>query len=118
MTKPLQGALFRKFRNLIMGVVPVTDPIHIKHDPKTRNNSSLAPTTKKDRRHRSVLDRTANPAKLSDDRARIPTKKSLKERKRITLSKSHKNRQLDHATWKPARESIETTPRTKGKKMT
>jgi hypothetical protein len=26
MTKPLQGALFRKFRDQIMGVVPAQDP--------------------------------------------------------------------------------------------
>jgi hypothetical protein len=26
MTKPLQGALFRKFRNMLMGVVPIKDP--------------------------------------------------------------------------------------------
>jgi hypothetical protein len=29
-TKPLQGAVFKKFRDLIMGVVPVKDPEPIK----------------------------------------------------------------------------------------
>jgi hypothetical protein len=31
-TKPLQGALFRKFRDQIMGVVPVRDPVPGKTD--------------------------------------------------------------------------------------
>jgi hypothetical protein len=42
-TKPLQGALFRKFRDQIMGVVPVRDPGPGKTDGE------------KDRHHRSVL---------------------------------------------------------------
>ena len=39
MTKPLQGALFHKFRNQIMGVIPAQDPGPGKAKPK---NSKLA----------------------------------------------------------------------------
>jgi hypothetical protein len=57
MTKPLQGALFCKFRDLIMGVVPVQDRLKGKSTLKDRKprKQSLAPS-KKDRRHRSVLE--------------------------------------------------------------
>ena len=67
MTKPLQGALFRKFRDQIMGVVRVQDPGKGKAKTTTKNSSvrkskkttrelnSLAPLTSKERRHRSVL---------------------------------------------------------------
>ena len=75
-TKPLQGALFRKFRDQIMGVVPVKDPEPEKTDRnvgksgKTDRNVGKSNTTKskprkgkatslvppgKGRHHRSVL---------------------------------------------------------------
>jgi len=65
MTKPLQGAQFRKFRDLIMGVQPVHVPKVTIADsdekpkpkkPTKSNKKSLAPSKKKERRHRSVLD--------------------------------------------------------------
>ena len=58
MTKPLQGALFRKFRDLIMGVVSVTDPAPSKTKHNKGRSSSLAPPANKGRRHRSVLGET------------------------------------------------------------
>ena len=67
MTKPLQGALFRKFRDQIMGVIPARDPGPGKakpgnggldtHKVKPRNGKTVkkfgAPG--KGRHHRSVL---------------------------------------------------------------
>jgi len=53
MTKPLQGALFKKFRDLIMGVRPVSIQDASENQPTKKN---LAPTKSKARRHRSVLD--------------------------------------------------------------
>ena len=65
-TKPLQGALFRKFRDQIMGVVPAQDPGPGKTDrnignldkakskPSTEKATSLVPPDK-GRHHRSVL---------------------------------------------------------------
>ena len=73
MTKPLQGALFRKFRDQIMGVVPAQDPGPGKTKPKngkldthkikpkkgktnSKTNSLVPPGSKtKGRHHRSVL---------------------------------------------------------------
>ena len=53
-TKPLQGSLFRKFRDQIMGVVPAQDPGPGK--AKTITNSLVPPgSTTKGRHHRSVL---------------------------------------------------------------
>jgi hypothetical protein len=66
-TKPLQGALFRKFRDQIMGVVPASDPGPGKAKPgngkldtqktKPRKGKSLVPpgSTTVGRHHRSVL---------------------------------------------------------------
>ena len=69
MTKPLQGALFRKFRDQIMGVIPARDPGPGKPKPgkgeldthkvkprkgKTAKKESLVPLGK-GRHHRSVL---------------------------------------------------------------
>ena len=50
MTKPLQGALFRKFRDQIMGVVPARSPGSGK--PTTGN---MAQYSNEESRHRSVL---------------------------------------------------------------
>ena len=53
MTKPLQGASFRKFRDVIMGVVPVVNKQAVDIG-KRRDTSGLVP---QDRGHnRSVLD--------------------------------------------------------------
>ena len=109
MTKPLQGALFRKLRDLIMGVY-----LAEKASTTKSKGTSLTPSKSKERRHRSVLEQTANPASLNKN----PAKKSLKERKRNTLKQSHKNGQLGHGTWKVTRESVETTPRNEEKKTT
>ena len=56
MTKPLQGALFRKFRDQIMGVIPAQDPGPGKPKPRKGKvgKSSLVPL-KEERHHRSVL---------------------------------------------------------------
>ena len=56
MTKPLQGTLFRKFRNIIMGALT-----RIKAPKKVSNN--LAPQARKPRRHRSVLGVQKNTTK-------------------------------------------------------
>ena len=58
MTKPLQGALFKQFRDLIMGVCLVNVPtLSIpKVNVKQPTKKDLAPSKSKDRRHRSVLD--------------------------------------------------------------
>jgi hypothetical protein len=75
MTKPLQGALFRKFRDHIMGVVPAQDPgpgkaktkideLYIHTDKPTKGNElkpsrgtiyNLVPSKEKGWHHRSVL---------------------------------------------------------------
>ena len=71
MTKPLQGALFRKFRDQIMGVISAQDPGPGKAKPengkldthkvkprkgKTMTNSLVPPgSNSKGRHHRSVL---------------------------------------------------------------
>jgi hypothetical protein len=66
-TKPLQGALFRKFRDQIMGVVPAQDPgpgktdrnvgksETAKNEPKSRQAKSLVPPGKGRHHRRSVL---------------------------------------------------------------
>ena len=66
MTKPLQGTLFRKFRDLIMGVVPIGQQNHVKETitkaetepatPRKNEKKKMASPTKSKRRHRSVLD--------------------------------------------------------------
>ena len=66
MTKPLQGSLFRKFRDLIMGVVPIERQNNVKEVskkeaaeptmPRKKKKKNLASPTKTKRRHRSVLD--------------------------------------------------------------
>ena len=46
-TKPLQGALFRKFRDQIMGVIPIADPGPGKVKPaKSTNSAGLRNVTK------------------------------------------------------------------------
>jgi hypothetical protein len=75
MTKPLQGALFRKFRDQIMGVVPAQDPgpgkaktmideLNTHTIKPTKGNElkpsrgtiyNLVPPKEKGRHHRSVL---------------------------------------------------------------
>jgi hypothetical protein len=67
MTKPLQGALFQKFRDQIMGVIPAQDPGPGKPKPSGKLDTHKAKprkgkTTKeslvpleKERHHRSVL---------------------------------------------------------------
>jgi hypothetical protein len=77
MTKPLQGALFCKFRDQIMGVVPAQDPgpekaitkideLHTHTDKPTKGNElkpsrgkstiyNLVPSKEKGWHHRSVL---------------------------------------------------------------
>jgi hypothetical protein len=40
--KPLQGALFKKFRDMIMGVVPVQDPRTGKLSTKPINSRSVS----------------------------------------------------------------------------
>jgi hypothetical protein len=49
MTKPLQGVSFRKFRDIIMGVVSVTDTT-------TPRNTSLGLVPQEREPHRSVLE--------------------------------------------------------------
>jgi len=66
MTKPLQGSLFCKFRDLIMGVVPIGQQKSAKEYnkkeatepalPRKKKKKSLASPTKTKRHHRSVLD--------------------------------------------------------------
>ena len=54
MTKPLQGALFCKFCDQIMGIVNIQDPHTI--SLKKQVNNILAPQNKKVWHHRSVLE--------------------------------------------------------------
>jgi hypothetical protein len=62
MTKPLQGVLFHKFCDQIMGTVSIQDPCTI--TPKKQVNKILAPQIKKVQRHRSVLEEPRKPEKL------------------------------------------------------
>ena len=62
MTKPLQGALFHKFHDQIMGMVSVQDPCTI--TPKKQVNKILAPQIKKVQCHRSVLEEPRKPKQL------------------------------------------------------
>jgi hypothetical protein len=77
MTKPLQGALFRKFRDQIMGVIPAQDPAGPgkpkpgKDELKTHKvkpwkgkmtKGSLVPL-EKERHHRSVLGEVSKQTK-------------------------------------------------------
>ena len=54
MTKPLQGSLFRKFRDMIMGAVPASLPNKNASMEKKLTKKSLA--SSKPSRHRSVLE--------------------------------------------------------------
>ena len=81
MTKPVQGALFKKFRNFIMGVIPVKESGN--KDSKVKQ--SLASSQGKDRRHRSVLEKRANreEAKRTTSKREThgqPQSKAIKER--------------------------------------
>lgn len=91
MTKPLQGALFRKFRDQIMGVVPAKDPGPGKAGPKDdewklveskkkkrKVVDSMAPPKGKGRRHRSVLGEGAN-----DKKKRTKDRRSVKDGRRV-----------------------------------
>ena len=87
MTKPLQGALFRKFRDLIMGVLPVHVSKMSVNDAKTKpklkkppksNKKNLAPSKKKERRHRSVLDSNDGHRKLHRDPSKTSNKSKTK----------------------------------------
>ena len=62
MTKPLQGALFHKFCDQIMGMVSIQDPCTI--TPKKQVNKILAPQIKKVWHHRSVLEEPRKPKQL------------------------------------------------------
>ena len=62
MTKPLQGALFHKFHDQIIGMVSVQDPCTI--TPKKKVNKILAPQLKKEWHHRSVLEEPGKPKQL------------------------------------------------------
>jgi len=78
-TKPLQGALFKKLRDLIMGVVPVKTPEPGKVKPvKGKKDKKVNQSRSKDaqslalpgkQRHRSVLD---NVTKSRNPKARNP----------------------------------------------
>jgi len=91
MTKPLQGALFWKFRDQIMGVVPAKDPGPGKAGPKDdewklveskkkkrKVVDSMAPPKGKGRRHRSVLGEGAN-----DKKKRTKVRRSVKDGRRV-----------------------------------
>jgi hypothetical protein len=58
MTKLLQGAMFKKFCDLIMGVCPANIPKKLIQEEKIKKpeKKDLAPSKKKERHHRSVLD--------------------------------------------------------------
>ena len=55
MTKPLQGSIFKKFRDLIMGSLSMKEAAKavIRDSVKENDREGL---TQKDMRHRSVLD--------------------------------------------------------------
>ena len=59
MTKPLQGTLFQKFHDVIMGVHPAESANTAKS-----KKTGLTPSKSKEQCHRSVLEQMANPAKL------------------------------------------------------
>jgi hypothetical protein len=90
MTKPLQGALFRKFRDQIMGVVPAQDPGPGKaitkidelntHTVKPTKGNELKPSrgtiynlvsSKEGRHHRSVLGEVT---RMKDERSKNLTR--------------------------------------------
>jgi hypothetical protein len=58
MTKPLQGALFRKFRDQIMGVIPVRDPGSGKAKP---GNGELDTHKVKPRKGKTVKEKFGAP---------------------------------------------------------
>jgi len=72
-TKPTQGALFRKFRDQIMGVVPMKDPSQgtagpvenewtvVESKKRKTAKKSLVPPKDKGRNHRSVLGDSVKP---------------------------------------------------------
>jgi hypothetical protein len=71
-TKPLQGALFRKFRDQIMGVTPARDPVQgntdsnvvkIKNKPKKGKAKHLVPPGKKAAPQECVGSRTQDRSK-------------------------------------------------------
>jgi hypothetical protein len=70
MTKPTQGALFRKFRDQIMGVVPAQDPGPgkvKKKKPLKEKRVRMVPPSQKGKRqtHRSVLEYDARRAQTT-----------------------------------------------------
>jgi hypothetical protein len=78
-TKPLQGALFRKFRDQIMGVTPAQDPGpgktdsnvgKIKNKPKKGKAKRLVPPGKKAAPPECVGSRTRDHSKVKPGRVR------------------------------------------------
>ena len=90
MTKPLQGVLFQKFYDMIMGIHPAesTNTAKLK-------KPGLMPSKSKEQHHRSVLEQMAKPAKFINGHATIPTKKGLRVGKHNAHEQSHKTHQLD-----------------------
>ncbi len=79
MTKPLQGALFKKFRDQIMGVVPAQEPGPGKAKPSSGKQDSKVMIQMKQkrkklkiglalngRRHRSVLGDSVKDSRMKD----------------------------------------------------
>jgi hypothetical protein len=78
MTKPLQGALFKGFRDQIMGVIPAKDP-----GPGTPTKSMGSANGKKAKRdHRSVLEQ-------------VPTKKGRADARNKKQKKIHARNAYD-----------------------
>jgi hypothetical protein len=81
-TKPLQGALFRKFRDQIMGVVPAEDPGpgKVAKDKPSKGREKKVVPPSQERHHRSVLgvnDR-ARDGRSNTDRTRNGRSKTAK----------------------------------------
>ena len=89
MTKPLQGALFKKFRDQIMGVIPVTDPgagkVKKTKKVKTKEMVPHGKVTMK-RHHRSVL------GKRETSRTGKSTTKKVTKNAGRTASVAHSRR--------------------------
>jgi hypothetical protein len=85
MTKPLQGALFRKFRDQIMGVIQAQDPGPGKPTPRKGKlgKSSLVPL-KEERHHRSVLGAVSN-ERSKDGRSEIGDSRKVRDSRRIGI---------------------------------
>jgi hypothetical protein len=98
-TKPLQGALFRKFRDQIMGVVPAQDPGSGKTDrnigksdtakskPSTKKAKSMVPPSR-ERHHRSVLGDVDRAKKVRSDK-KHRARKARSDEKRARNAQSN-----------------------------